>query len=69
MMTRHFREPVASQTTALQEFNVIFGGGKSLREGLDTVLEKHRPSLVAVLSSALTEVAGEEVEGELRLSR
>lgn len=69
MMTRHFREPVASQTTALQEFNVIFGGGKSLREGLDTVIEKHRPSLVAVLSTALTEVAGEDVEGELRQYR
>lgn len=69
IMTRHFREPIAAQTTALQEFNVIFGGGKSLREGLDTVIEKHRPSLVAVLSTALTEVAGEDVEGELRQYR
>lgn len=69
VMTRHFREPIASQTTALQEFNVIFGGGKSLKEGLDTVIEKHRPSLVAVLSTALTEVAGEDVEGELRQYR
>lgn len=69
IMTRHFREPIAAQTTALLEFNVIFGGGKSLKEGLDTVIEKHRPSLVAVLSTALTEVAGEDVEGELRQYR
>lgn len=69
LMTRHFREPIAAQTTALLEFNVIFGGGKSLAEGLDTVVEKHRPSLVAVLSTALTEVAGEDVEGELRVYR
>lgn len=68
-MTRHYREPIASQTTALQETNVIFGGGKSLVEGLDTIIEKHRPSLVAVLTTALTEVAGEDVEGELRQYR
>lgn len=69
LMTRHFREPIASQTTALHEYNVIFGGGKSLREGLDTVIEKHKPSFVGVLSTALTEVAGEDIEGELRLYR
>lgn len=69
LMTRHFREPIASQTTALHEYNVIFGGGKSLREGLDTIIEKHRPSFIGVLSTALTEVAGEDIEGELRLYR
>jgi nitrogenase molybdenum-iron protein NifN len=69
LMTRHYREPIASQTTALHEYNVIFGGGKSLREGLDTIIDKHKPSFVGVLSTALTEVAGEDIEGELRLYR
>ncbi|WP_438446515.1 nitrogenase iron-molybdenum cofactor biosynthesis protein NifN [Gorillibacterium sp. sgz5001074] len=69
LMTRHFREPIASQTTALHEFNVIFGGGQCLREGLDTILEKHKPSFIGVLSTALTEVSGEDIEGELRAYR
>lgn len=69
LMTRHYREPIAAQTTALMEHNVIFGGGKSLREGLDTVIEKHKPDLIGVLSTALTEVSGEDIEGELRLYR
>ncbi|MDF2926223.1 MAG: nitrogenase iron-molybdenum cofactor biosynthesis protein NifN [Paenibacillaceae bacterium] len=69
LMTRHYREPIAAQTTALQEHNVIFGGGKSLREGLDTVIDKHRPALIGILSTALTEVSGEDIEGELRMYR
>lgn len=69
LMTRHFREPITTQTTALHEFNVIFGGGQCLREGLDTIMEKHRPSFIGVLSTALTEVSGEDIEGELRAYR
>lgn len=66
LMTRHFREPVALQTSALHEMNVIFGAGKSMTEALDTVIRKHKPDLIAVLSTSLTEVAGDDTVGELK---
>lgn len=69
LMTRHFREPVALQTSALQEFNVIFGGEASLFEALDTVRAKHNPDITVVLSTALTDVSGEDIRGELNLYR
>lgn len=66
LMTRHYREPIALQTSALHEMNVIFGAGRSLCEALDTVIAKHKPELIAVLSTSLTEVAGEDTAGELK---
>ena len=69
LMTRHFREPIALQTTALQEFNVIFGGEASLFEALDTIRAKHNPDVTVVISTALTDVSGEDIRGELALYR
>jgi len=69
LMTRHFREPVALQTSALQEFNVIFGGEASLFEALDTIRAKHNPDITVVLSTALTDVSGEDIKGELAVYR
>lgn len=66
LMTRHFREPIAMQTTALQEMNVIFGAGKSLHQALDKVIEKHNPEFIGVLSTALTEVAGDDLQGNIK---
>ncbi|MEO3947389.1 nitrogenase iron-molybdenum cofactor biosynthesis protein NifN [Gorillibacterium sp. CAU 1737] len=69
LMTRHYREPIALQTSALQEFNVIFGGEASLYEALDTIRAKHNPDVMVVLSTALTDVSGEDIRGELALYR
>lgn len=65
LMTQHFREPIAIQTTALQEMNVIFGAEQSMVEAIDHVIAKHDPSLIAILSTALTETAGEDIVGHL----
>lgn len=66
LMTRHYREPIAMQTTALQEMNVIFGAEKSLYEALDNVIAKHNPEIIGVLSTALTEVAGDDLQGNIK---
>lgn len=66
LMTGHYREPAALQTSALQEMNVIFGADKNLTEALDVVLSKHHPELIAILSTALTEVAGSDLKTTIR---
>ncbi|WP_141432874.1 nitrogenase iron-molybdenum cofactor biosynthesis protein NifN [Bacillus sp. 03113] len=66
LMTQHFREPISLQTTALQEMNIIFGAEQSMVEALDIVIEKHTPSIIAVLSTALTETAGDDLNGNIK---
>lgn len=66
LLTGHYREPAALQTSALTEMNVIFGAEKSLTEALDTVIGKHRPDLIGVLGTSLTEVAGGDLKRCIR---
>jgi len=66
LMTQHYREPVSIQTTALQEMNIIFGGERSTIEAMETILNKHHPSLMAVLSTGLTETAGDDLIGTIK---
>lgn len=65
LLTRHFHEPVAVQTTALQEMDVIFDADRNLIEALETVLEKHHPDCIGVISTALTEASGADYAGTL----
>lgn len=66
LMTQHFREPIALQTTAVQEMTVIFGAEKNLMDALDNVIKKHNPPIIAVLSTALTETAGDDIKGTIK---
>ncbi|PKG22304.1 nitrogenase iron-molybdenum cofactor biosynthesis protein NifN [Niallia nealsonii] len=65
LMTQHYQEPIAIQTTALQEMNIIFGAEQNMIKAMDKVLEKHKPSIVAVISTGLTETAGDDLIGNL----
>ncbi|WP_379130699.1 nitrogenase iron-molybdenum cofactor biosynthesis protein NifN [Paenibacillus sp. sgz500958] len=66
LMTRHFREPIAVQTTALQEMDVIFDANRNLEEALNTVLTKHRPDIIGIIGTELTDVAGVDYQTMLK---
>lgn len=66
LLTRHFREPIAVQTTALQEMDVIFDADLNLEKALETVLTKHRPDVIGVLSTALTEASGTDYGAKVK---
>lgn len=66
LLTRHFREPIAVQTSALQEMDVIFDANRNLEDALNTVLSKHRPDVVGVIGTELTEVAGVDYQAMLK---
>lgn len=67
LMTRHYREPIALQTSALQEMNVIFGADQCMVEALDAIRKKHHPDVIGVFSTALTEVAGDDLMGNVKV--
>lgn len=58
LLTRHFREPIAVQTSALQEMDVIFDANRNLEEAMNIVLSKHRPDIIGIIGTELTDVAG-----------
>ncbi|MDD4867515.1 MAG: nitrogenase iron-molybdenum cofactor biosynthesis protein NifN, partial [Mycobacterium sp.] len=66
LLTRHFREPIPLQTTAVTEVTAVIGAGQSMVAALDAIRGKQRPQIIGLLTTGLTEVSGEDVAGELR---
>jgi nitrogenase molybdenum-iron protein NifN len=67
LLTRHFRESIPLQTSALTEVTTILGSGDSLLEGIATVADRLRPELIGVITTGLVDAAGEDVRGTLEL--
>jgi nitrogenase molybdenum-iron protein NifN len=67
LLTRHFRETIPLQTSALTEVNTILGSGDSLLTGIATVAERQQPDLIGVITTGLVDAAGEDVRRTLRL--
>ena len=67
LLTRHFRESIPLQTSALTEVTTILGSGDSLLAGIATVADRHQPDLVGVITTALADAAGEDVRRTLEL--
>jgi len=64
--TRHFREPIPLQTTALDMFSSVLGGDERLQEGLATVIDEHRPEVVGLVTTGLVEMQGADIRRVLR---
>lgn len=66
LLTRHFREPIPLQTTALTQETVIMGAGEAVQQALDNIVRKQSPSLIGMITTALTETAGDDIDGTVR---
>jgi nitrogenase molybdenum-cofactor synthesis protein NifE len=64
-LSRHFKESIALNSTAMSEDTAIFGGWKNLEAGLARVIEKFRPRVVGVMTSGLTETMGDDVRSAI----
>lgn len=64
-LSRHFKESIALNSTAMSEDTAIFGGWENLKRGLGRVIEKFRPGLVGVMTSGLTETMGDDVRAAI----
>jgi nitrogenase molybdenum-cofactor synthesis protein NifE len=64
-LSRHFKESVALNSTAMSEDTAIFGGWNNLKAGVIRVVEKFRPAVVGVMTSGLTETMGDDVRAAL----
>jgi nitrogenase molybdenum-iron protein NifN len=66
---RHFREPIPLQTTAMDQVTTVMGSEESVVEGLKTIAEKNRPSLMGVPTTGLSETQGSDLRMALSMFR
>jgi nitrogenase molybdenum-iron protein NifN len=67
LLTRHFRESIPLQTSALTEVTTILGSGDSLLEGIAAVADRLHPEVIGVITTGLVDAVGEDVRGTLKL--
>jgi nitrogenase molybdenum-cofactor synthesis protein NifE len=64
-LSRHFKESIALNSTAMSEDAAVFGGWENLKKGLGRVIEKFRPGVVGIMTSGLTETMGDDVRSAI----
>src|SRR5919198_153591 len=64
-LSRHFKESIALNSTAMSEDTAIFGGWENLKKGLRRVVDKFSPGVVGVMTSGLTETMGDDVRSAI----
>jgi nitrogenase molybdenum-iron protein beta chain len=60
-LTRHFKEPVIATTSSFTEGSSVFGGMANLHQGLENIFAIYNPEIVAVHTTCLSEVIGDDV--------
>ncbi len=61
LISRHFREPIALATSRLFTEDVVMGSEEALMKVIEETLTRQRPKMIAVITTALTEVKGDDV--------
>jgi nitrogenase molybdenum-iron cofactor biosynthesis protein NifN len=69
LLVRHFCEAIPLSTTALTEVTTILGGEDNIEQALLTLVEKSKPEIIGLFTTALTETRGDDMEGILRSIR
>lgn len=62
--TRHFCEPIAIQTTAVNDVTAILDGGDhNIVEAVRNISNKSAPALIGLYTTGLTETKGDDIRG------
>lgn len=62
--TRHFNDPIAVQTTAVNDITaVVDGGDYSISEAIKNITKKVQPELIGLFTTGLTETKGDDIKG------
>lgn len=67
--TRHFREPIALQTTAMDHVVTIIGADENVVEALHTIAQMHAPQIVGLISTGLAEMQGADITRSIKQFR
>lgn len=68
-LNRHFREPAPAVSDAMTEDGAVFGGQNNLHEGLENAVALYHPEMVAVFTSCMPEIIGDDLTAFLKNAR
>jgi nitrogenase molybdenum-iron protein beta chain len=68
-LNRHFREPAPAVSDAMTEDGAVFGGQNNLHEGLENAVALYHPKMVAVFTSCMPEIIGDDLTAFLKNAR
>ena len=68
-LNRHFREPAPAVCSAMTEDGAVFGGQNNLHEGLENAIALYHPKLIAVFTSCMPEIIGDDLTAFLKNAR
>ncbi len=68
-LNRHFREPAPAVSDAMTEDGAVFGGQNNLHEGLENALALYHPKMMAVFTSCMPEVIGDDLNAFIQNAR
>jgi len=68
-LNRHFREPAPAVCSAMSEDGAVFGGQNNLHEGLENAIALYKPKMVAVFTSCMPEIIGDDVSAFIKNAR
>ncbi len=66
LLTKHFREPIALASTKLFTENVVMGSEENIMKTVNGFVEKNRTDVIAILTSGLSEVKGDDVGSAIK---
>ena len=64
--TRHFREPIPLQTTAMDHAVTVMGADANIIEALKTISERNQPEVIGLVTTGLSETLGADILGSIR---
>lgn len=67
--TRHFKEPVPAVSSSMTEDAAVFGGLNNMVEALDNATALYKPDMVAVSTTCMAEVIGDDLQAFIQTSR
>lgn len=58
---RHFNEPIALQTTAMDQITTVIGADSNVIEALATICERDKPKVIGLISTGLSSMQGADL--------
>ncbi len=68
-LNRHFREPAPAVCSAMTEDGAVFGGQSNLHEALENACALYRPKMIAIFTSCMPEIIGDDLGAFLKNAR
>jgi nitrogenase molybdenum-iron protein beta chain len=67
--SRHFKEPIPAVSSSMTEDAAVFGGLSNMIEGLENAYIIYRPKMMAVSTTCMAEVIGDDLNAFIKKAR